>query len=35
MNWLYEHQDLLVLKREAPSPETVPGGIDDDEEVPF
>jgi hypothetical protein len=35
MNWLYEHQDLLVLKREAPSPEVLTGGIDDDEEVPF
>jgi len=36
MNWLFEHQDLLVLKRSEPArPAPAPVQIEDDDEVPF
>ncbi|HYI13259.1 MAG TPA: hypothetical protein VEK57_29705 [Thermoanaerobaculia bacterium] len=36
MNWLFEHQDLLVLRRTEPAtPPAPPASIDEDEEVPF
>lgn len=36
MNWLYQHQDLLVLRRENTSVEPkASAGVDDDDDIPF
>lgn len=35
LNWLFDHQDLLVLKRSDQSAEPDPANVQDDDEVPF